>query len=53
MNHGENHSVHAGNVGWKRKLFRQFIGSKPPTEAMRQEFGIGAIAQPSTRSFAA
>lgn len=53
MNHGENHSVQAGNVGWKRKLLRQFIGGKPPVRALREEFGIGPIVQPSTRSFAA
>ena len=43
-NHGENHSVQAGNIGWKRQLFRVFVRGGKPSAAMQSEFGLDLAA---------
>jgi hypothetical protein len=42
-NNGENHSLTANNVGWRRRLIRKLIPGGPPGATLRKEFGIPTI----------
>jgi hypothetical protein len=40
MNNGENHSVQAHNIGWRRQVLRRFTPHARLSENLRREFGI-------------
>jgi hypothetical protein len=41
MNNGDNHSVQADNIGWKRRLLRLFMRGATPSAALASEFSLG------------